>query len=400
MEMTERQAQDSSASNLSPNKKRRCCLIILGVSVGLILVGGLVYWKLSAPPDPIVRMGSIQLGLKQSVSKYASASQRKLVNDDFNTSDIFKFPSKGGNWKTAHGFPDFTFRTYAPLAFRFFRYLFGISSDGYTTSICENSLRELSNPGASGEHLYLTSDKQFFLKTVSSKEAEFLQKILPSYYNNLQQNPKTLLIKYNGMYAYQAGQTTIRLVVMKNIFPSGVTLHLKFDLKGSTYGRKASEKERAKTSPTFKDLDFLNLIPDGIQLDPDTYTSLITTIERDCRVLESNNNMDYSLLLGIHNLDQAKRDLEREGSNQRSLTNYSDNTSRKSGIPATDIKGERLLIFVGIIDILQNWRLSKKVEHTFKNIITDGDTVSVAEPSFYARRFKEFMSNKVFRPAL
>ena len=25
---------------------------------------------------------------------------------------------------------------------------------------------------------------------------------------------------------------------MKNIFPSGVTLHLKFDLKGSTYGRK------------------------------------------------------------------------------------------------------------------------------------------------------------------
>jgi len=367
--------------------------------VGLILVGGLVYWKLSAPPDPFVLMGSIQLGLKQSVSKYASASQRKLVNDDFNTSDIFKFPSKGGNWTTAHGFPDFTFRTYAPLAFRFFRDLFGISSDGYTTSICENSLRELSNPGASGEHLYLTSDKQFFLKTVSSKEAEFLQKILPSYYNNLRQNPKTLLIKYNGMYAYQAGQTTIRLVVMKNIFPSGVTLHLKFDLKGSTYGRKASEKERAKTSPTFKDLDFLNLIPDGIQLDPDTYTSLITTIERDCRVLESNNNMDYSLLLGIHNLDQAKRDLEREGPNQRNMTNYSDNTNMKSGIPATNIKGERLLIFVGIIDILQYWRLSKKVEHTFKNIITDGDTVSVAEPSFYARRFKEFMSNKVFRPA-
>merc|ERR1719209_708144 len=146
-----------------PTKKRRCCLIILGVSVGLILVGGLVYWKLSAPPDPFVLMGSIQLGLKQSVSKYASTSQRKLVNDDFNTSDIFKFPSKGGNWKTAHGFPDFTFRTYAPLAFRFFRDLFGISSAGYTTSICENSLRELSNPGASGEHLYITSDKQFFL---------------------------------------------------------------------------------------------------------------------------------------------------------------------------------------------------------------------------------------------
>ena len=146
-------------------------------------------------------------------------------------------------------------------------------------------------------------------------------------------------------------------------------VHLK---KGLSNSCQASEKERAKKSPTFKDLDFLNLIPDGIQLDPDTYTSLITTIERDCRVLESNNNMDYSLLLGIHNLDQAKRDLEREGSNQRSKTNYSDNTSMKSGIPATNIKGERLLIFVGIIDILQYWRLSKKVAHTLKAIITDG----------------------------
>ena len=82
--------------------------------------------------------------------------------------------------------------------------------------------------------------------------------------------------------------------------------------------------------------------------------------------------MDYSLLLGIHNLDQDKRDLGREGSNQRNMTNYSDNTSMKNGIPATNIKGERLLIFVGIIDILQNWRLSKKVAHTLKAIITDG----------------------------
>ena len=29
---------------------------------------------------------------------YNMAYIRKLVNDDFNTSDIFKFPSKGGNW--------------------------------------------------------------------------------------------------------------------------------------------------------------------------------------------------------------------------------------------------------------------------------------------------------------
>ena len=43
---------------------------------------------------------------------------------------------------------------------------------------------------------------QFFFQ-VSSKEAEFLQKILPGLYKNLQENPQTLLTKYYGMFAYQ-----------------------------------------------------------------------------------------------------------------------------------------------------------------------------------------------------
>ena len=41
-------------------------------------------------------------------------------------------------------------------------------------------------------------------------------------------------------------------------------------------------------------------------------------------------------------------------------------------IPARSEKGERLLLFVGIIDILQSYRLKKKLEHTFKSIIHDG----------------------------
>ena len=38
-----------------------------------------------------------------------------------------------------------------------------------------------------------------------------------------------------------------------------------------------------------------------------------------------------------------------------------------------------------------------RVEHTWKSLIHDGDTVSVHRPSFYAERFKAFMSEKVFR---
>jgi len=175
-------------------------------------------------------------------------------------------------------------------------------------SLCDESLRELSNPGASGSVFYLSKDDEFILKTVSLKEAEFLQKVLPGYYMNIHQNPKTLLPKFFAMFTYQASQKNIRLIVMNNLLPSGVTMHLKFDLKGSTFKRKASKHERAKKSPTFKDLDFLKLVPDGFHLEPDTYTALMSTIERDCRVLESFDIMDYSLLLAVHNLDEAKRE--------------------------------------------------------------------------------------------
>ncbi|KAL3287641.1 hypothetical protein HHI36_002110, partial [Cryptolaemus montrouzieri] len=67
------------------------------------------------------------------------------------------------------------------------------------------------------------------------------------------------------------------------------------------------------------------------------------------------------------------------------------------GIPARNAKGERLLLFIGIIDILQSYRLKKKLEHTWKSMIHDGDTVSVHRPSFYASRFLRFMAETVFK---
>jgi len=370
-------------------------------------------------------MGSIQLGIHDSVGGLAKYPERDLLMQDFMSVETSQFPSKGGHQTPGHPYSDFTFRTYAPVAFRYFRDLFGIPPDDFMISICNENLRELSNPGASGSIFYLTRDDEFILKTVSMKEAEFLQKLMPGYYMNLQQNPRTLLPKFFGMFTYQANQKNIRLVVMNNLLPSGVKMHLKFDLKGSTYKRKASKHEKEKKSPTFKDLDYLELLPEGLLLEPETYTALISTMRRDCRVLESFKIMDYSLLLGIHNLDRAAREREEEeksaNSNlekqplllQQKAKLVAHSTAMESiqatsdpvdiphelqgGMPARNHKGERILIFVGIIDILQSYRLSKKLEHTFKAIIHDGDTVSVHRPDFYAKRFMNFMSTKIFK---
>ncbi|XP_024058993.1 phosphatidylinositol 4-phosphate 5-kinase type-1 gamma isoform X4 [Terrapene carolina triunguis] len=340
---------------------------------------------------------------------------------DFYVVESIFFPSEGSNLTPAHHYPDFRFKTYAPVAFRYFRELFGIRPDDYLYSLCNEPLIELSNPGASGSLFYVTSDDEFIIKTVMHKEAEFLQKLLPGYYMNLNQNPRTLLPKFYGLYCVQSGGKNIRVVVMNNILPRVVKMHLKFDLKGSTYKRRASKKEKEKSSPTFKDLDFMQDMPEGLMLDTDTFSALVKTLQRDCLVLESFKIMDYSLLLGVHNIDQQERERQTEGAQstsdekrpvgQKALYSTAmesiqggaargesiDTDDTMGGIPAVNGKGEHLLLHVGIIDILQSYRFIKKLEHTWKALVHDGDTVSVHRPSFYAERFFKFMTNTVFR---
>ncbi|KAK5859819.1 hypothetical protein PBY51_021343 [Eleginops maclovinus] len=366
--------------------------------------------------------GSIQLGIGYTVGNLSSKPERDVLMQDFYVVESIFFPREGSNLTPAHHYPDFRFKNYAPVAFRYFRELFGIRPDDYLYSICNEPLIELTNPGASGSIFYVTRDDEFIIKTVQHKEAEFLQKLLPGYYMNLNQNPRTLLPKFFGLYCVQCGGKNIRVVVMNNILPRSVRMHLKFDLKGSTYKRRASKKEREKSKPTFKDLDFLNDVPEGLTMDHDTYTALVKTLQRDCLVLESFKIMDYSLLLGIHNKTQAERERESQGSPtgggdekrraaQKALYSTAmesiqggstcrdtlDHDDTMGGIPAVGSKGERLLLFIGIIDILQSYRMIKKLEHSWKSLIHDGDTVSVHRPCFYAERFYRFCSTIVFK---
>ncbi|XP_029167020.1 phosphatidylinositol 4-phosphate 5-kinase type-1 alpha-like isoform X3 [Nylanderia fulva] len=399
-------------------------------------------------------MGSIQLGIQHAVGGLASKPERDLLMQDFMTVETTNFPSEGSNHTPAHHFSEFKFKNYAPIAFRYFRDLFGIQPDDFLMSMCSAPLRELSNPGASGSIFYLTDDDEFIIKTVQHKEGEFLQTLLPGYYMNLNQNPRTLLPKFFGLYCYRCNSKNVRLIAMNNLLPSFVKLHQKYDLKGSTYKRKASKGERSKSSPTYKDLDFIEHHPEGIFLEADTYGALVKTIQRDCRVLESFKIMDYSLLVGIHNLDQAakekaqeqrlsasadeevgemgetdgfiqsEREKDREDRIGAAALNRSRSINRQrlvahstamesiqaesepideeddvpsGGIPARNARGERLLLFLGIIDILQSYRLKKKLEHTWKSMIHDGDTVSVHRPGFYAQRFQDFMAKTVFK---
>nr|XP_027201159.1 phosphatidylinositol 4-phosphate 5-kinase type-1 alpha-like [Dermatophagoides pteronyssinus] len=420
-------------------------------------------------------MYSIQLGIGYSVGSMASKPERDLLMRDFMQIETVHFPKSGSQITPAHHYTDFTFSTYTPFAFRYFRDLFRIQPDDFMLSITNESLQELSNPGASGSMFFRTRDDQFIIKTVEKTEAKFLLKLLPGYYMNLSQNPHTLLPKFFGLYCYECIGKNIRILVMNNLLPSNIPIHQKYDLKGSTYKRKANGDELKKTSPTYKDLDFLeyyyndenkalithfskmadlqinistasnnggNIIGSGgggigtttantntvggcnggggnisicggnddlarsfptkggLLLDAHVYDELIETLQRDCRVLQSFEIMDYSLLIGIHNYDQTIKDQQNQSinnNNNQCMFDYDNDDELPAGaIRAMNRKGERLLLFMGIIDILQSYRLVKKVEHAWKSILYDGRTISVTKPDFYAKRFLDFMCKKVF----
>uniref|UniRef100_A0A7N6FIZ5 Phosphatidylinositol-4-phosphate 5-kinase type 1 alpha n=1 Tax=Anabas testudineus TaxID=64144 RepID=A0A7N6FIZ5_ANATE len=358
--------------------------------------------------------GAIQLGIAHTVGSLSQKAERDVLMQDFVVVESIFFPSEGSNLTPAHHYSDFRFKTYAPIAFRYFRELFGIRPDDYLYSLCNDPLIELSNPGASGSLFYVSSDDEFIIKTVQHKEAEFLQKLLPGYFMNINQNKRTLLPKFYGLYCVQAGGKNIRIVVMNNLLPRIVPMHIIYDLKGSTYKRRASPKEREKGVPIHKDLDFIEDVPDGLLLESDNYNALSKTIQRDCLLLQSFKIMDYSLLVGIHNMDQAKGTVtpdQRRPQAQKSLyctamesiqgeargKGALDSEDHMGGIPARNSKGERLLIYIGIIDILQSYRFIKKLEHSWKALVHDGDTVSVHRPGFYAERFQQFMCNTAFK---
>lgn len=101
---------------------------------------------------------------------------------DFAIVETVTFPNAGSNITPAHPYSDFKFKTYSPVAFRYFRDLFAIKPEDFLLSVVNEPMIELSNPGASGSVFYLTLDDEFIIKTVQHKEAEFLQKLLPGYY--------------------------------------------------------------------------------------------------------------------------------------------------------------------------------------------------------------------------
>lgn len=95
---------------------------------------------------------------------------------------------------------------------------------------------------------------------------------------------------------------------MNNLFPAHKDIHETYDLKGSTVGRMYPE-DKALQNPraVLKDLNWINR-GKTLELGPEKRALLTEQLRRDSELLKQLHVMDYSLLVGIHNLERGNRD--------------------------------------------------------------------------------------------
>ncbi|KAK6121175.1 hypothetical protein DH2020_045096 [Rehmannia glutinosa] len=377
-------------------------------------------------------MLSLQLGISQII-RFWTTSQNKNVfsKKGFPIDSCTLFHKLLLEGLLSHGLQvedDYFefFKLRLPLnVVRNLRELFKLNAADYMMSICgDDGLREISSPGKSGSLFYVSHDDRFVIKTLKKSELK------------------------------------VRFVVMGNMFFTEVRIHRRYDLKGSSQGR-FTNKDEIDESTTLKDLDLTY----EFHMDRLLHESLFRQLSLDSAFLESQQIIDYSLLLGLHFSapEHLKSLLEHPDSLHtaeststavdgellippKSLLLVTHDPGSVSPTPGPHIRGSTLraysignkeadlylpgtgrlrvqlgvnmpaqanhklvqvdetdsseaelfevydvVLYLGIIDILQEYNLKKKLEHTYKSTKFDPMSISVLEPKLYSKRFIDFL---------
>ncbi|GAB5364435.1 hypothetical protein AAMO2058_000970100 [Amorphochlora amoebiformis] len=220
--------------------------------------------------------------------------------------------------------------------------------------------------GRSGAQMWFTRGGKFVIKSMSRAEGRFFHKICPKYSEYMTKQAESLVPKFFAVYSlwlpspgpgtidpnnthpddYETKLTEpdLKLVVMQNVFETPLDIHLRFDLKGSRVNRSASVLPLRDSDflsakgrkPVYKDMDFIISRPDGansggsmksysrivneerwlegeavipdsrkIRIGPLMKRILMQQLLLDTTFLQSLGIMDYSFLLGIHNVSKT-----------------------------------------------------------------------------------------------
>jgi len=178
----------------------------------------------------------------------------------------------------------------------------GDSTIDYSSFVSKCATLEMSTNSKSGSFFFYTADMKYIIKTIGKDEKRLMVENMKDFVLHWTQNPDSLLNTVCGLFSMGTkGKPDTPFVVLRNIFPIDDTqIDEVYDLKGSTFGRKASAKDRASAVTIYKDLDFCQSEEQLLSMSPETRTWFLSRLRDDVAFLRERKIIDYSLLLGIH----------------------------------------------------------------------------------------------------
>jgi len=220
----------------------------------------------------------------------------------------------------------YTITSVAHTAFRCIRVRFGYADEEFRRSVClPGSIRGgVVGAGRSGQVFFFSRDGKVVFKSASSGEVESLKGLLRDYVRYISNdNIYTLLPRFFGLYRIDVhdGRRPLYLIAMNNVFFINRPIVAKYDLKGSALGRY---EEGGARGAVLKDQNFnssrlpnvgrqgspypptsnkLHISNNVSQPEKDTRQHFLAQLSCDCKWLRDHNLVDYSLLVGIADLN-------------------------------------------------------------------------------------------------
>uniref|UniRef100_M8CE12 Phosphatidylinositol 4-phosphate 5-kinase n=1 Tax=Aegilops tauschii TaxID=37682 RepID=M8CE12_AEGTA len=389
----------------------------------------------------------LQLGIRYTVGKITPIQRREVQASDFGPKASFwmNFPTKGTRLTPAHRAVDFKWKDYCPVVFSFrnLREMFKLDTADYMISISgSDEFRELSSPGKSGSMFFLSQDDRFMIKTLRKSEVQVLLRMLRDYYRHVHTYDNTLVTKFFGLHRVKpsSGQK-FRFVVMGNMFCTELRIHQRFDLKGSSLGRSTDKIEidseflknqgimdyslllgfhyRARQSlvrggslpETILQDNKLAVLSEQDAMEDD---SAYNDYREGLVLVQRGSNQEGKVAVGPHIRGSRLRsssacyeevDLLLPGTARLIFCYCWLQIQLGVNMPARAEKQEKqekdggkslrqvydVVLYIGIIDILQEYSMRKKVEHAYKSVKYNPLSISVVEPRFYSERFLNFI---------
>eukprot|EP00007_Cunea_sp_BSH-02190019_P003227 CAMPEP_0174239654 /NCGR_PEP_ID=MMETSP0417-20130205/15550_1 /TAXON_ID=242541 /ORGANISM="Mayorella sp, Strain BSH-02190019" /LENGTH=804 /DNA_ID=CAMNT_0015318615 /DNA_START=110 /DNA_END=2521 /DNA_ORIENTATION=+ len=199
-------------------------------------------------------------------------------------------------------------KDYAPEIFRDLRVRAGMSTQDYIESWDFGGPHNVPAPaegaGRSGSLFLKSANKRCMFKTIPPIEVKTLRAMLPRYHAHLMANPSSHLMRFFGLHRFHNRRTGtyVYLCVFTNaLYQPGLPIRETYDLKGRPPkpGKLHRNRDVSPSDYVFKDND----LERGFY--PKERVHVLHHLHADVEFLRQQGCMDYSLLIGVHQLSDT-----------------------------------------------------------------------------------------------